>query len=194
MRTRIAGFGRRLARTVALIGLMVTVHAQAQEANAPRSDSLAHYFPSRDLVAYAEFDGVDAHGADWEKTAAYRVLTETTTGAMLEQSAARLLDLVLSGRSGAAVGGRDLVALGKHLLRSGCAVGMNRAGGVGPPHCLAVVIRGAASGKALGRRSAVASRRASSCPDQYGREAGWPKSPGSGRSAAGRQGVVDRGG
>ena len=85
---------------------------------------------------------------DWEKTAAYRLLTETTTGAMLEQSAARLLDLVLSGRTGALVGGRDLVALGKHVLRFGCAVGINHAGGAGPPRCVAVVIRGAASGKA----------------------------------------------
>ena len=84
----------------------------------------------------------------WEKTAACRVLTETTTGAMLEQSAARLLDLVLSGRPGSVVGGRDLVALGKHVLRFGCAVGINRDGGAGPPRCLAVVIRGAANGKA----------------------------------------------
>jgi hypothetical protein len=149
MRTRVAGFDYRLALVTVLLSLFTTVPAAGQEAlKASRPASLARYFPRQDLVAYAEFDGVDSHRAAWEKTAAYRLLTETTTGAMLEQSAARLLDLVQSGRAGIVVGGRDQVALGKHLLQFGCAVGVNRAGGAGPPRCLAVVIRGAASGKA----------------------------------------------
>ncbi len=149
MRARVAGLGYRLVLVTVLLSLGTTVRAPGQEATkASRPAPLARYFPGRDLVAYAEFDGVDAHRAAWAKTAAYRLLTETTTGAMLEQSAARLLDLVLSGRTGAVVGGRDLVALGQHMLHSGCAVGLNHAGVAGPPRCLAVVIRGAASGKA----------------------------------------------
>jgi hypothetical protein len=149
MTMRIAGFGRRLAWAVALLGLIVAGPARGQElAKEPPRDSLARYFPSRGLVAYIEFDGVEAHRSDWEKTAAYRVLSETTTGAMLEQSAARLLDLALSGQRGAIVGGRDLVALGKHLLSRGFALGINRVEGAAPARCAAVVIRGAASGKA----------------------------------------------
>jgi hypothetical protein len=132
-----------------LLGLILTARAGGQEASRPaRPAPLSRYFPSRGLVAYAEFDGVDAHRAAWEKTAAYRLLTETTTGAMLEQAAARLLDLALEQDQAVAVGGRDLVALGEHLLRNGIAVGFNRAAGAGPPRSLAIVFRGAAGGKA----------------------------------------------
>ena len=137
-------------RMIGLVGLLMAIGlASGQEATkAYRPAPLARYFPGRDLVAYAEFDGLDAHREAWEKTAAHRLLTETTTGAMLEQSAARLLDMALAQQPGISVGGRDLVALGEHLLRSGYAVGINGAGGAEPPRCLAVVIRGAATGKA----------------------------------------------
>ena len=150
MRTRLVCVGRRMTRMVGLLGLLMTIgHASGQKATkAPRPSPLARYFPLRDLVVYAEFDGLDAHREAWEKTSAYRLLNETTTGAMFEQSAARLLDLVLTRQQGIPVGGRDLVALAEHLLRSGCAVGINRAGGAGPPRSLGFVIRGAAGGKA----------------------------------------------
>ena len=108
---------------------------------------LARYFPRQDLVVYAEFDGLDAHRDAWTRTAAYRLLNETTTGAMYEQSISRILGLILAKQSGLPVNGRDLEMLGVHLLRSGFAVGINRAGGAGPPRCFAVVIRAAAKGE-----------------------------------------------
>ncbi len=150
MRTRLVRSALRPTAIVCLLGLFVPImaaHAWGQEATkGARAADLARYFPRKDLVAYGEFEGLDAHRIAWEKTAAYRLLNETTTGAMLEQSAARLMDLAL-GSQGATVGGRDLVALGEHLLRSGFAVGINRAGGAGPTRCVALVIRGASTGK-----------------------------------------------
>src|SRR5262249_47190543 len=96
---------------------------------------------------YAEFDGLDAHRDAWMKTAAYRLLNETTTGAMLEQTLTRLLEWFLAHQPGFSLKGREVVGLGKHLLRSGFAVGINRAGGLGLPRCFALVIRGAAAGE-----------------------------------------------
>jgi hypothetical protein len=149
MRTRNAGSGRFLAWTAAVIvvaGSAMTTAARGQEA--PRRDRpapLARYFPRQDLVVYAEFDGLDAHRAAWTKTATYRLLNETTTGVMLEQTLAHLLDSLLARQPGVPVEGREAVALGQHLLRSGFALGINRAGGVGFPRCFALVIRDGAA-------------------------------------------------
>ncbi|MFI5460254.1 MAG: DUF1559 domain-containing protein [Isosphaerales bacterium] len=137
---------------VAIIGLMGgigTTGAWGQDGPKPAGPApLARYFPRQDLVVYAEFDGLDAHRDAWTKTAAYRLLTETTTGAMYEQSISRILDLLLANQSDVPVNGRELTALAMHLLRSGFAVGINRAGGAGPPRCFALVIRAAAKGEA----------------------------------------------
>ncbi len=147
MSTRVA----RSHGVLALFGvacLALSSTAMGQEPPKPVSPApLARYFPRQDLVVYVEFDGLDAHRDAWTKSAAYRLLNETTTGAMLEQSAARLLDLMVAGQSQVPVKGQELIALGKQLLRSGFAVGINRAGGVGPPRCLALVIRGGATGR-----------------------------------------------
>jgi prepilin-type processing-associated H-X9-DG protein len=131
--------------TVAAIGLAPAAIGQ-QPPKPAGAVPLARYFPRQDLVVYVEFDGLDAHRDAWTKSAAYRLLNETTTGAMLEQSVAHLLDLIMSSQPQLPVKGHELVALGEDLLRSGFAVGINRAGGVGLPRCLALVVRGGATG------------------------------------------------
>ena len=78
---------------VALATLAGSAKAQEPKPSAP----LARYFPGDDLVVYAEFDGLDAHSAAWKKTAAYRLLNETPTGAMLESVAVGLLDRTFAG-------------------------------------------------------------------------------------------------
>jgi len=130
------------------IGSIATPPAWGQKTSGAASQApLARYFPRQDLVVYAEFDGLDAHRDAWTRTAAYRLLNETTTGAMYEQSISRILDLILARQSDVPVNGRELEALGMHLLRSGFAVGINRAGGTGPPRCFALVIRAAGKGE-----------------------------------------------
>ena len=152
MRTHVARSSRlqvRAATLISMAGLTLTAAVMGQEppglaAPAP----LARYFPRKDLVVYAEFEGLERASRRLEpESAAYRLLTETTTGAMLEQSIVQVLDLVLAASQSQALAKSDeFVALGKHLLRSGFALGINRSGGVGLPRCLAVVIRGGASG------------------------------------------------
>ena len=124
---------------------MRSAWAQAESKTGSRAP-LARYFPRQDLVVYAEFDGLDEHRDAWKKTALYRVLNETTTGALYERSLGRLFEKILQKQAGAPASGRELVALGIHVLRSGFAVGINRAGGAGPPRSFAVVLRDAAEG------------------------------------------------
>ncbi len=143
MRTRVAG----LATLALWIGLAASPAAIGQQPpKKSEAAPLARYFPRKDLVVYAEFDGLDAHRDAWTKSAAYRILNETTTGAMLEQTLAHVLDMIAVGPAAMPPKGREPVALGKRLLHSGFAVGINRAGGVGLPRSLAVVIRGGGAG------------------------------------------------
>src|SRR5262249_60093929 len=122
-------FLTRAAIVIGIAGAAITTAARGQDVpRAVQPAPLARYFPRQDLVVYAEFDGLDAHRDAWMKTAAYRLLNETTTGAMLEQTLARLLEWFLAHQPGFSLKGREVVGLGKHLLRSGFAVGITRAG------------------------------------------------------------------
>src|SRR5262245_36636135 len=105
----------RFMRTAALFslasaaGLIATRVASAQEAKPPPgSPSLARYFSSRDLVVYVEFDGLDHHDAAWKKTAAYRLLKETTTGAMYEAMLPRVFQAILTTQSDISFNGQEL--------------------------------------------------------------------------------------
>jgi prepilin-type processing-associated H-X9-DG protein len=169
---------RRRLRSASASSLIAALVALAGAIAARPGDTapLARYFPREDLVLYIEFDGLDAHRAAWTKTAAYRLLNETTTGAMYEQSIARIIDIIRAKQSSLPVSGQELVVVAKHLLRAGFAVGINRAGGTGPPRCFGVVIRGAARGEVhaiverLVRSSAPADARGELIQRPQGRE------------------------
>jgi Protein of unknown function (DUF1559) len=127
------------------LGVTSAQIAAAQQPQAAASQrSLARYFSSQDLVAYIEFDGLDRHSTAWKKTAASRLLNETTTGAMYEAMLPRVLDAILSKQTDVSVSGKELTGLLLHLAKSGFAVGINRAGGAGPPRCFGLVFRGGA--------------------------------------------------
>jgi hypothetical protein len=129
------------------VGLSAVALAYWQEGAAPPAPKeLAHYFPRKDLVVYAEFGGLDAHRDSWTKTAAYRLWNETSTGALYEQAIARAAEALAATQAKSPVTGQEVAAAATHLLRSGFAVGINRAGGEGPPRCLGIVMRGGAHG------------------------------------------------
>jgi prepilin-type processing-associated H-X9-DG protein len=108
---------------------------------------LAHYFPRQDLVVYAEFGGLDAHARIWQKSAAYRLLNETTTGAMLEDIVTQLADRALSSAPGPRLTGNELLTVVEQVARSGFAFGIVRKPGEPKPSCIGLVLRGAAQGK-----------------------------------------------
>ena len=120
--------------------------ARAGAAEPGRPASLARFFPSQDLVAYAEFDGLDAHPDLWRKTAAYRLLNQTAAGEMLEQIVAQVADRALRSAPGGRLTGNEWLAIAEGLARAGFAFAIVRAPDEPRPSCIGLVIRGAGRG------------------------------------------------
>jgi hypothetical protein len=136
-----AAFGGALALLLAA-GPVTTAKAALEERS-----PLARYFPRQDLVVYAEFAGFDAHANACKKSAAYRLLNETTTGAMLEKVFAQVADRALSAAPGPKLTGTDLLSFIEQVARSGFAFGIVRKPGEPKPSCIALVLRNATQGK-----------------------------------------------
>ncbi|MHB1561808.1 MAG: hypothetical protein ACYC61_30530, partial [Isosphaeraceae bacterium] len=92
---------------------------------APGATPLAKYFARDGLVIYLEFSGLDEHTNAWTKTAAYKILTETPMGDMLESVATQLLDKALSYTPNRSVTGQQIVAQLKHAVHHGFALGLH---------------------------------------------------------------------
>ena len=55
---------------------------------------LARYVPLKDLLAYLEFDGLDAHADAWRASAAYKLLNDTKLGTVLEDLALQGIEII----------------------------------------------------------------------------------------------------
>ena len=121
-----------LAGGLALIGSVLSAQAQNPAA---LEYSPARLIPADNLLLFAEFDGLDAHAEPWHKTAAYRILTETSTGAMLEdlfvQAVPRSPQLPLAAA--------DLLKAVKHLSQAGFTMGHTLATEAGQPRFVTVI-------------------------------------------------------
>lgn len=85
---------------------------------------LARYVQGEGLVALLEHAGLDARESAWKQTAAYKLLNETSTGAMLEDVLAQLIDRV-PGESRGSLTGADAVAVLEHVAKNGLIAGVN---------------------------------------------------------------------
>ncbi len=108
----------RAARAVALGCLLWPSIAPGAEAR--------RLVPARGLVAYLEFDGLDAHAEAWKATAARAMLGGTPAGSMINELNRQLADRLLKALPGAKLDGDDLVAIQDRLIRSGFALGVHR--------------------------------------------------------------------
>jgi len=81
---------------------------------------MARYVPKDNLVI--DFDGLDAHAEARKKTAACKILDDTTTGARLEDLSVRLVGKV----PGAGDSGAETPAMFEHVARSGFVVAAGR--------------------------------------------------------------------
>ena len=146
---------RRAVPSVAAAALLVLSTAAIARARPPAADSPARYIPSDDLIAYAEFDGLGAHDDAWKKTAAFRLLNETSLGRMLEDILGQLGDRGLEDAK-VKLTGAEVVKSVEHILRSGFAAGVN--GSADKPPGVVIVLRGAAreDSRALFQRLAEA--------------------------------------
>jgi hypothetical protein len=110
------------------------------------SPPLARFIPRENLLFYFEFSGLEAHAASWHKTAAYRLLTETPLGPMLDSVAGQLLDKALSYVPNRKLSGAETVTLIKHLANSGWVIAAHaRPAGATVDPAIMMVFRGATS-------------------------------------------------
>ncbi len=153
---------------VAALGSPATLWAQETKtpaageslgASSAGATPLARYFPKDNLIFYFEFSGVDAHADAWNKTAAYKMLTETPLGDMLEEVGTQLLDKALSYAPGHKLDGKEIIALWKHAAHHGLAMGLHVKAFTGTPSgdsfIFTTVVRGAASKESRGLWSRV---------------------------------------
>ncbi len=100
--------------------------ASGQEARpADAANSLARYVPRQDLLMLLEFEGLDAHPDAWHATAAYKLLTETKLGTMLEDLAGQGIEMALaSAQPPPPIKSAEIIELAKHGLKQGAVFGV----------------------------------------------------------------------
>ena len=134
---------RRAARWSIVGSVLTLVLVVPAWAQTDVAQPLARYIPAEGLAALVEHAGFDAHPEAWKGTALYRMLNETSLGAMLEDILSQVADQGFR-RAGAPLSGKELVGLLSHLLNQGFAVGYLQNPQPPQPKGVVVVIRGAA--------------------------------------------------
>jgi hypothetical protein len=134
----VAGLSLALALTSAAAAQTTAVARPAPGTPTP----LANYIPADDLVFYFEFQGVESHPDAWKKSALYKVLFETPTGDMLDDTLVQLADQAL-GKVGARWGtGKEEITLLQHLLKQGFVVAASEKQGDPQSSTASMVFRG----------------------------------------------------
>lgn len=135
---------RRAARWSIVGSVLALVLAVPAWAQTDVAQPLARYIPAFGLAALVEHAGFDAHPEAWKGAALYRMLNETSLGAMLEDILSQVADQGFRAAHGAPLTGKELVALLSHLLNKGFAVGYLQNPQPPQPKGVVIVIRGAA--------------------------------------------------
>jgi hypothetical protein len=107
-----------------MLALAAWAPGQTAPAAAPAPASLANYVPGKGLAVLVESPGLASQAAAWRNTAAYKILNNTSTGAMLEDAIAQAVDKAPGDASKSALTGADVVALLKHVAQNGFILGM----------------------------------------------------------------------
>lgn len=97
----------------------------------PDTRPMARYIPRENLAVYAGTDGLETVTEAWNRTAAYKILTETSVGSMLEEMLTQLADQRMADNPNRKMNGADLVTIVKHVARYGFALGLEAKEGSG---------------------------------------------------------------
>ncbi len=82
------------------------------------------YFPAQGLVAYLEYEGLDAHAKAWEATAAHQILAKTPAGAMMTDLFRQLADGPIKQATWRQFDASDPIALIDSIAHRGLACGL----------------------------------------------------------------------
>jgi len=119
--------------------------ATATQGSPVETVPLGRYVPKDNLILYIEFAGLDAHSASWHNTAAYKMLTNTPLGGMLEEVSSQLLDKALNLFPNRRLNGAESVALVKNAAHSGWLLAIHATPEGPAPFRGTIVLRGAVS-------------------------------------------------
>jgi hypothetical protein len=103
-----------------LSSLMATIAAAAEQRLSPH-----RFVPAKGLIAYVEFDGLDAHAEAWKATSAHELLVETPAGSVMTELAKQILDRIAKAVPVGKVTGADLIAIHEHLVPRGFVVAVH---------------------------------------------------------------------
>lgn len=120
-----------------------SVRAGTNASSQAPTPALASYLPAESLVACVEFDGLAAHDAAWKQTAAAAILTQTTTGAMLQSLFQQFLDMAREGEAPLPLTGAEFSKVLEHLVQNGFALGVQVLEGELDKPVATLVFRGA---------------------------------------------------
>ena len=89
-------------------------------------DALVRYVPAEKLTLLLEFQGFDQHSAAWNESATAKILSETNTGAMLEEIVTQVFDQATKGLPDRRTTSQEELALLKLMFRSGFVFSMSQ--------------------------------------------------------------------
>ncbi len=114
---------------VAWLGLLAISHILARAPVAAEPSPSPHRFiPAKDLVAYLEYEGLDAHSGAWKASAAHGILVEGHAGSMMSELARQLLDRFFKDDPDWKNRGADILAIHDHLLHRGFVIAVHDMG------------------------------------------------------------------
>lgn len=128
---RLIRFASLAAMALAMVSTTARAQATKKAAAAPTPldpRPLSRFVPRDNLGVLIEFQGLDLQADSWTKTAAYKMLTETPLGEMLEAMTAQLAERAMASSANKKMSGTDLVTVVKHALKSGFIFGVNHVG------------------------------------------------------------------
>jgi len=128
--------------------LVVTVLGVGSGGRTHADEAVARFFPRENLAVYFEVRGLDAIEEAWHKTAAYRILSQTKTGALLEELALSAVNHrdQMNQQAGLQDPGEFRFML-RHVLKHGFAIGVVSSQNPDQPYWGGLVLRGAGQGR-----------------------------------------------
>ncbi len=93
--------------------------AASPKASPTTAVSLGQFVPKENLILYVEFAGLNATETAWKNTAAYRMLSDTPLGVMMEQVSTQLLEKALTLYPNHRLSGAEMVSLIKQSAQKG---------------------------------------------------------------------------
>ena len=122
--------------------------ARTRTASSPALSSVAsatplpRFVPCDNLLFYFDCDGLDAHAEAWQNTAAFKMLSLTPLGVMLEEVAIQLLDRAMNQMHGGTLSGADVIRLVKMMAQKGFVLALSASQNSPNPFVGTLVLRG----------------------------------------------------